>query len=98
MKLRDLLRRVVRRNFDLAHAARVHRAYQEVFRGEDADFVMEDLAVRYDIFDTRVPATSEQALYRAGQRSVVMFLLDRLENDEQVIQRLEKARERHAKQ
>lgn len=87
MRVRRLLARLLGRNLDREAAARAVAAYRDVFATDDGEAILLDLAVYADLYESTRPKDRDDALYRAGQRSVVMRILSMVE-DKQISKRL----------
>lgn len=87
MRIRALLARLLRRNLDREAASRAIAAYRDVFSTDDGEAILMDLAVYADLYETARPRDRDDALYRAGQRSVVMRIMSMVE-DEHLSKRL----------
>lgn len=75
MRLPQVLHRLLRTNLDRKQAERALLAYRAALSGPDGEVILDDLCVRFGVFDPRPSATSEEALRREGARRVVIHLM-----------------------
>jgi hypothetical protein len=75
MFLRRAFSKLLKPNRDREHLRRVLAAYQEVFVGDAADMVLDDLCFRFGVFDPKPSKSPDDALRREGARRVVVFLM-----------------------
>lgn len=93
MWVRRVLSKLLRTNHDARRAKEVLGAYDRVFRGPDGETVVEDLCVRFGVFDPVVSTDPVMLARHEGERRVVLFLLNTLEKQADLAQRLEKTNE-----
>lgn len=55
--------------------------YREFFNRDGAEVILADMAHRFHVYDSKYHGPDE-TLFRDGQRSVVMFILDVLDNQD----------------
>lgn len=75
MSPRQAFRKLLRYNLNRDHAQRVIAAYRECLGGDAGDLMLDDLCLRFGVFDPKPSRTPEEALRREGARQVVVFLM-----------------------
>ena len=56
------------------------KAYLQVFKSNNGQIILEDLASRFFMYSSTLSADSNEMAFREGQRSVLLFLNNKLKD------------------
>lgn len=82
--LRQIWRRVSRRNYDRELALRVTDAFRNM--GDDGDLIVDHLARRFRLFE-RHPLTDLELAYRRGVQDVLIEI-ETMRSDDEIVRKL----------